>query len=47
MIDEKKLDAIEARANAATPGPWRADKSEQVQYRTVGAGFDGRDCVQS
>ena len=47
MIDDTRLNEIEARSNAATPGPWRADKSEQVQYRTVGAGFDGKECVQS
>ena len=46
-LRQRVREEFEARAAKATPGPWRADKSEQVQYRTVGAGFDGRDCVQS
>lgn len=29
------LDAIEARANAATPGPWRADESFSIDGTAV------------
>lgn len=35
LTDYPDLDAIEARANAATPGPWRAGTEEFIDYGAV------------
>jgi hypothetical protein len=39
------LDAIEARANAATPGPWRVSTDNTPEYFMSIEGTDGPICV--
>jgi hypothetical protein len=42
-MTEDDLQAIEARANAATPGPWQLTGGRDEVYDIIG---DGRDVVQ-
>lgn len=41
-MTEQELEQIEARANAATPGPWTGDRNDgTIKYRMMG-GLDGQ-----